>query len=122
MQYSPLATGILLLLIAAFSVRSWRGLTRWWGIPVLVGGLLALLAWSLLKIVIFAGLGEAREVQVSTFEAGGRELGLHLGELIAQNFFSAVLPYAGGAAALGLALTILSFVLKPPSRDPELAA
>lgn len=122
LQYSPLVTGILLLLIAAFSVRSWRGLTRWWGIPILGGGALALLAWSLLKIVVFAGIESGRAAQVSPQESGARELGLHLGELIAQNFFATALPYAGGVAVLGLALTILSFVLKPPSRDAELTA
>ncbi len=121
MQYSPLISGILLLLIAAFSVRSWRGLARWWGIPILVGGLLALLAWSLLKIGVYTSIDQARTATVSPLEAGGRELGLHLGELIARNFFAIVLPYAGGAAILGLALIILSFFLRAPAREPEVA-
>ncbi|MEQ1617191.1 MAG: hypothetical protein ABL883_02465 [Terricaulis sp.] len=122
MIYSPLAPGFFLLLITAFSVRSWRGLARWWGIPILVGGVLALITWSLLKIGVFASLSQARAAQVSPIETQSRDLGLYFGELIAQNFFTAVLPYAGLAAVLGLALTILSFVLKPPPRDAELTA
>ena len=46
----------LLGVITMLAVRSWRGLTRWWGIPLLLGGLLAslpaLMGGRLLQLLV----------------------------------------------------------------------
>lgn len=48
-QYIPFLPVVFLLLVSIFSVRSLRGLLRWWGIPIFIGSLFALI----LGIVIF---------------------------------------------------------------------
>ena len=49
LPYAPLFPLALLLLLASFTVRSLRGWMRWWGIPLFLAGLLALM----LGIVLF---------------------------------------------------------------------
>jgi hypothetical protein len=41
-RFSPLLPLVTLLLVAAFRVRSLKGWLRWWGIPMLIAGLVAL--------------------------------------------------------------------------------
>ncbi len=54
-RLSPLIPVALLLLVVLFAVRSWRGLMRWWGIPLLLAGLIgAALAVALLPAMKFA--------------------------------------------------------------------
>ncbi|MBF8284450.1 MAG: hypothetical protein HW378_3365 [Anaerolineales bacterium] len=53
-RLSPLIPLVLLLLVALFAVRSWRGLMRWWGIPLLLAGLIgAALAVAFLPAMKF---------------------------------------------------------------------
>jgi len=53
-RLSPLIPLVLLLLVALFAVRSWRGLMRWWGIPLLLAGLVgAALAVAFLPAMKF---------------------------------------------------------------------
>src|SRR3990170_4312636 len=40
--WSWLLSPVMLGLVMALAIRSWRGLARWWGIPLLVGALLSL--------------------------------------------------------------------------------
>ncbi|MCJ7625879.1 MAG: hypothetical protein MUO76_20495 [Anaerolineaceae bacterium] len=50
--FSPLLSLALLALIATFGIRSFRGLLRWWGIPLLLAGMLAILpAFSAIPIL-----------------------------------------------------------------------
>jgi len=55
-RWGILASLSLLGVIMALAVRSWRGLTRWWGIPLVLGGLLAfvpvVLGAALLKVLL----------------------------------------------------------------------
>lgn len=48
-QYLPLVPVVLLVVVAVLAVRSLRGLLRWWGIPIFIGSLFALI----LGMVIF---------------------------------------------------------------------
>ncbi len=51
-RLSPLIPVALLWLVALFAVRSWRGLMRWWGIPLLLAGLIgAALAVAFLPVM-----------------------------------------------------------------------
>ena len=47
-SYIPLLPGVLLLLVTVINVRSLRGLLRWWGFPIFIGSLLALILGSVL--------------------------------------------------------------------------
>jgi len=53
----------LLGVIMALVVRSWRGLARWWGIPLLAGGLLSFL-------LLLVGGGLARQALVTVLATG----------------------------------------------------
>jgi hypothetical protein len=53
-RLSPLLPLTLLALVALFAVRSWSGLRRWWGIPLLLAGLIgAALAAAFLPAMKF---------------------------------------------------------------------
>ncbi|MGD8555677.1 MAG: hypothetical protein PVJ32_09585 [Anaerolineales bacterium] len=45
LRLTPLLSVVLLLLIALFGVRSLRGWLRWWGVPLLITGILGIAMW-----------------------------------------------------------------------------
>jgi len=96
--------GVITLLV----VRSWKGLTRWWGIPLLLGGLLAFLP-------VLLG-GRLLHLFVERMAAGfsGLPALMELAQALAAAIGAAALrPQAWQAAvvtAIGLALLLLSLL------------
>jgi len=114
--------GILLSLallgaITVLAVRSWKELSRWWGIPLLLGGLLALVP------VLLGGRLLHWLVARLTVELGGLPALTELAEALVQAIGAAVLrPQAWHAVVftvVGLALILLSRVGR---RQPRAAA
>ena len=98
----------LLGVITMLAVRSWKGLTRWWGIPLLLGGLLAFLP-------VLLG-GRLLHLLVSRLTAGlsGLPALTELAQALGEAIGAAVLrPQAWQAALvtfIGLVLTLLSLI------------
>lgn len=110
-----LIPGLLLGLIVALAVRSWRGLARWWGAPLLAGGLLtaitaaALLAWSANRLSADAVDLSASPLLLGAILGAVRTLlnrGLLRGALV-----------GGLAAALGTVMLLMSWLLPPGGAD-----
>lgn len=57
MNWSPLLPFLFLGLTTALAVRSWRSILRWWGIPLLVSGLVALVVSLVIGPTVYAMLG-----------------------------------------------------------------
>jgi hypothetical protein len=57
MSWSLLLPLLFLGLTTAFAVRSWRGLLLWWGTPLLVSGLAALVISLVLRPMVFELMG-----------------------------------------------------------------
>jgi hypothetical protein len=100
---------ILLGLIMALAIRSWRGLAWWWGLPLLLGGLLTV-----------AGSFASRATVVRLAAAVGRQPGMPqvFGELLdaaAATWMGmatrTALTHAAITVAIGLAVSVLGLVL-----------
>ena len=114
-RWGILASFSLLGLIMALAVRSWRDLARWWGVPLLLGGLLSfvpvLLGGPLLRLLL------------ARFKAGAGAIPAlgNLVEALGGAIREAVLgPQAVQAALIvgvGLALVLVGFALRarPPA-------
>ncbi len=98
----------LLGVIMALAVRSWRGLARWWGIPLLLGGLIAFLP-------VLMG-GTVLRLLMAQMTAGPAAIPALTGlaQATTEALTTAVLrPQARqalGASGLGLLLWVLSLV------------
>jgi hypothetical protein len=111
----------LLGMIMALAVRSWRGLARWWGIPLLLGGVIAflpvLLGGAFLRLLMAQLTAGLRGVPALSGLADA--LGGALGAAVLR-------PQAVQAAAaggLGLLLCVLSLTGRrgPKVPDPHAA-
>jgi hypothetical protein len=106
-RWGILASLSLLGMIMAMAVRSWRGLTRWWGVPLLLGGLLAfvpvVLGAALLKVLL-----ARMAASVSAIPALGeivQSLGGAIGSAILRPQAMQALLFTGaGLLLLGLGL------------------
>ncbi len=111
-RWGILASFSLLGLIMALAVRSWRDLARWWGVPLLLGGLLSfapvLLGGPLLRLMLARFMAGAGAIPA---------LG-NLVEALSGAIREAVLgPQAAQAVLLtigGLVLMLLGFVRRRP--------
>lgn len=69
--FSPIIPALLFLGIAIFAVRSWKDLSRWWGLPLLaagiVGGVMSLFMLPVQDVVMSA-IGNGAPQLPSTFE------------------------------------------------------
>ena len=98
----------LLGVIMALAVRSWRGLARWWGIPLFLGGLIAFLP-------VLTGGAFLRQLMAQVTSGVGRipaltELAEALTEALGTTVLRPQARQAAGASALGLLLCVLSLV------------
>lgn len=114
-RLSLLLPTILLMLIAAFSVRSIKGLLLWCGTPcLLAGALTALLSWPTLAITNWFFLSFVKpqlpvDVPIATAQVGIDFLAALLGQMLRP-----VLETGGAMALCGLVAVVLGCFL--PSR------
>jgi hypothetical protein len=110
----------LLLLVALFAVRSWKGLMRWWGIPLLLAGLIgAALAVALLPVMKFGYVtfvaGRIPPYLSDGFVQAGLDVAWQIAGTLAR--------WMGGEAALmglvGLALLAGLGFIKRPGTTPS---
>lgn len=98
----------LLGVIMALAVRSWRGLARWWGIPLLLGGLIAFLP------VLLGGRFLHLLITQMTAGLGGIPPLAELAEALGGAIGAAVLRpqtlQAAAVSGLGLLLWVLSLL------------
>jgi hypothetical protein len=116
LRLSPLIPVVLLLLVALFAVRSRKGLLRWWGIPLLVVGLVGLvLAGAFLPVMTFAYVTYAADRVPPYLSDGLVQAGLD----VVWHVVRTLAAWIGGEALLiglaGLAMLVAKGV--PSSRD-----
>ena len=87
---------IILLLVAVFGVRSFRDLLRWWGIPIMVTGLIALIL-SIVSMSIFNWLVSTYvESRIpGYFSAEFVQLGFDLGRSAIRSYVKSITLQAG---------------------------
>jgi hypothetical protein len=114
LRLSLIVPGVFLLLIAVFGVRSFRDLLRWWGIPLLITGLLALII-SVLSMPLFNWfLRTYVEGQIPGYLSQEFiEFGFEVGRSTIRSYVKAVTLQAGGIALVGLVATTISAFIKP---------
>lgn len=114
LRLSLVVPGVLLLLIGVFGVRSFRDLLRWWGIPLLIAGLVALVI-SVLSMPLFNWfLRTYVEGQIPGYLSQEFvDFGFEVGRSTIRSYVKAVTLQAGGIALVGLAATTISAFIKP---------
>jgi len=121
-RWGILASFSLLGLIMALAVRSWRDLARWWGVPLLLGGLLSF-------VPVLLG-GRLLRLMLARFAAGGGAIPAlgNLGEALGSAIREAVLgPQAVQAvliAGAGGVLLVAGFIQRkrPPAASKRAEA
>jgi hypothetical protein len=111
--FSPLLSLALLALIAIFGIRSFRGLLRWWGIPLLLVGVLVILpVFSAIPIInwTYENLLISRIPGYLTHDMVGVFLGIL--RSIGGRFALWVGLQAGLMAMLGFFLVVVSLFLR----------
>ena len=119
-QNLPFLPFALLLLVALFGVRSLRGLLRWWGIPILIAGLITLI----LGIVIFfmfesIWLNYVLIYLPPILTSGLGEIIYDVTHSLAKDFSKPLLLEAGIVTLLALGIIFISNRIPPPP-DPSL--
>jgi hypothetical protein len=113
-RWGILVSLALLGVITVLVVRSWKGLSRWWGIPLLLGGLLAflpvLLGGRLLRLLVSRLTGGPSELPALT------ELARALAEAIGAAILRPQAWHAAIVAAIGLVLVLLSLIRRRRAR------
>jgi hypothetical protein len=95
--------------IMALAVRSWRGLTRWWGVPLLAGGLL-----SFVPVVLALMVGQPMlDQMVAEMDIPPvlNDVLLSVAKGLAGAILRAVAWHAALAAGAGLILLISGWIL-----------
>lgn len=111
---SPLLSLVLLLLVAAFGVRSVKGWLRWWGIPLFVLGMLTLAEGAAAQSLLdWVWVNYAAPRISLMFSSGLSELGHALLLSAAAKLGKWLMIEAGLIALLGLAAIIRSFYIRP---------
>lgn len=118
MRLSPIVPGGFLILIAVFGVRSFRDLLRWWGIPLLLTGLIALV-FSILSLPIFNWILRTYvEGQIPGYlSMEFVDLGFEIGSSTIRNFVKTITIQAGAMALAGLLATAISGFIRPRRKD-----
>jgi len=122
-RWSWLLLPALLGLIMAVAIRTWRGMAWWWGLPVILGGLLTLVATVGVRLGARAVIGSMvlgpgippimaevlQSVAGGWFTAALRAVGIHAG---------IILLTGGGLFALGLWRGRRAQRAAPPASPP----
>jgi hypothetical protein len=107
----------LLGVITMLAVRSWKGLTRWWGIPLLLGGLLAFLPVALGGRLLRL-LAARLTAGMSAFPAL-RDMAQALAEAIGSAVLRPQAWQALVATGIGLVLLLMSIIGRRSRRAPQ---
>jgi hypothetical protein len=114
MRLSPIVPIGFLILIAVLGVRSFRDLLRWWGIPLLVTGLIALVV-SILSMPIFNWLLRTYvEGQIPGYlSLEFVDIGFEIGRSTIRSFVKTITIQAGVMALTGLLAAAVSGFIRP---------
>ncbi len=118
-RFSPLLPLLLLVLITLLGVRSLKSWLTWWGVPLLITGLItlviglaipALLNWAWVNVILppFS----------SVLSTGFRDLALNLVGSLAQALETPIMLEAAFIGLLGLAAVIGSFFVETKLKEP----
>lgn len=118
MRISPLVPLIFIILIAVFAVRSFRDLLHWWGIPLLITGLIVFI-FSLLSMPLFDW---ALKIYVEDrlpgyFSSEFLGLGLEIGRSIMRSYVKTISVQSAAIVSVGVLATICSALIKPRNQD-----
>ena len=119
MRLSPIVPVGFLLLIAVFGVRSYRELLRWWGIPLLLTSLIALV-FSILSMPIFNWvLKTFVEFQIpGYFSSEFVGLGFDIGSSVIRSLVKAITIQAGIFSLGGILMIVASAFIKQRRTEP----
>jgi hypothetical protein len=114
MRISPLVPLTFLILIAVFAVRSFRDLLRWWGIPLLITGLIVLI-FSLLSVPLFDwSLRTYVEERIpGYFSSEFVGLGLEIGRAIMRSYVKTITIQSAVLVTVGVMAIICSAFIQP---------
>lgn len=119
MRLSPIVPIGFLLLIAVFGVRSFREFLRWWGIPLLLTGLIALV-FSILSMPIFNWFIKTYvQVQIpGYFSSEFVGLGFDIGRSVIRSLVKAITIQAGVLSLGGILMIVASAFIKERRTEP----
>jgi len=119
MRLSPLLSLVFLLLVTLFTVRSFKSLMHWWGIPIFVSGAMALgLEISALLALNLAWATYIVPRIPSFIPADLTGIGQELARSIVHTIMEGVVPPAIILLVIGLAAWIGSYFIKPKN-EPD---
>jgi hypothetical protein len=113
-RLSPLLPAALILLVTVFAVRSFRDWLLWWGIPLLLAGLAAL-ALGLVAAPLFSGWIEGIFSGNVDLPPELAALAAGVGQDLAGAAIRPAMLQGGLLALLGLAMSFLGLVIRPPA-------
>ena len=118
-RLSPLLPLMLLLMVTLFGVRSLKGFLQWWGIPLLIVGLIALACSSLVPLLVDWGI----TAYGSTLLPGGISpelvgLVFDLVSFVLRSVAGLIALEAGVLAVVGFVFVIVSLFVRK-RRKPE---
>ena len=118
-RLSPIVPIGFLLLIAVFGVRSFREFLQWWGIPLLLTGLIALV-FSILSMPIFNWFIKTYvQVQIpGYFSSEFVGLGFDIGRSMIRSLVKAITIQAGVLSLGGILMSVASAFIKQRRTEP----
>jgi hypothetical protein len=114
---------VLILLVTLFGVRSFKGWLLWWGIPLIIAGLL--LAIMAITATAAYSLGVASLMNSGRISTSGItpelfQVAEDIGASIIRSVVLRQIVQAGLVTFIGLVMLIISFFVKPKHEMPEL--
>jgi len=112
-RLSPLLPLALLLLVTLFGVRSLKGFLRWWGIPLLIVGVIAVVGAAMIPLLLnwaIVTYGSSLTTGLITPEV--INLAIEMVSNVIGSLALAILIQAAILALLGLVFIIVSFFVK----------
>ena len=118
LPFTPLIPITFLLLMTLFAVRSLRDWFLWWGVPVLLVGLISLI-YSMLSVPIVAWIVPRliREVTPAVVTPELFSVAIDIGTAILRQVTGKIVIQAGVLSAIGLGFIISAYFVKPASRQ-----
>ncbi|MBT3322107.1 MAG: hypothetical protein HN392_07445 [Anaerolineae bacterium] len=121
MRLSPLLPIVLLFMITLLVVRDLRSWLRWWGIPLLISGIIglimSLITAPLVRTLLSVPLVSGAPMEISSSVI---ELLYNLAESIVHGLVENIVLYALIFTVLGLIMTIASAFIKKTQESAEI--